>query len=77
MNDKTSTLLVKHLEEEKTLEKTLERKEEIQKIINNAKKLIYDDYNSPNTTPKLNLLNDLRKLGLKTIIKNTTNGICD
>lgn len=79
MTDKTSTLLVEDLED--CLKRIKSNDENILKdiktIIENAKKMLYDDFISENATPKMLLMSHLENVGLNKIKKNVMDGKYD
>lgn len=68
--DKTSTLLVDHL---------LEKPESDNRtwLIDKALRLQYDDFGSPDATPKSNLYYALHNAGYPDLATNVTRGIYD
>ncbi len=75
--DKTSTTLVEDLQKAAEEEKDKVRKTRIKKIIENAKSLAYDDFNSKDGLPKITLVTDLNAVHLTTLSKKVMNGDYD
>lgn len=75
--DKTSTLLVEDLKKELTKEIEADRIHKIKKIIKKAEFYYYDDYQSDEVLPKMQLVSDLRNVNLTDIANKVIAGNYD